>query len=250
MSDFDFEPVRGLPEMLPRGEPLLWQGAPSWTVLARQAFHIRKVGVYFALLIVWSFVSAYADHKGAKAWAALPWLAVFGVVATGILTALAYATARSTVYSITSRRLVIRYGLALPLTVNLPFRVIGSVGLRINPDGTGDMPVTLTGDDRIAWLVMWPHVRPWRLSRPEPMLRAVPAAKEVAGLLSKALAAAEAERSAGSEIAVRNANGKTADRVSGKAAVAGAWCPTPLARSSPRSSAPTWGEPRNDERAW
>ena len=29
-DDFDFEPVRGLPQVLPEGERLLWQGAPRW----------------------------------------------------------------------------------------------------------------------------------------------------------------------------------------------------------------------------
>ncbi|HBB55427.1 MAG TPA: phosphopantetheine adenylyltransferase, partial [Hyphomonadaceae bacterium] len=28
-KEFDFEPVRGLPEALPAGEAILWQGAPS-----------------------------------------------------------------------------------------------------------------------------------------------------------------------------------------------------------------------------
>ena len=27
-DDFDFEPVRGLPQVLPKGERMLWQGAP------------------------------------------------------------------------------------------------------------------------------------------------------------------------------------------------------------------------------
>ena len=34
-DDFDFEPVRGLPQLLPKGERMLWQGAPRWQDLAR-----------------------------------------------------------------------------------------------------------------------------------------------------------------------------------------------------------------------
>ncbi|MEM9764435.1 MAG: PH domain-containing protein, partial [Pseudomonadota bacterium] len=29
-DDFRSEPVRGLPALLPKGERILWQGAPSW----------------------------------------------------------------------------------------------------------------------------------------------------------------------------------------------------------------------------
>ena len=28
-DDFDQEPIRGLPEMLPEGETILWHGAPN-----------------------------------------------------------------------------------------------------------------------------------------------------------------------------------------------------------------------------
>ena len=35
-------------------------------------------------------------------------------------------------------------------------------------------------------LHLWPHARPWRVSRPEPMLRCVPDAAGVAQLLSQA----------------------------------------------------------------
>ena len=49
-DDFDFEPVRGLPQLLPKGERMLWQGAPRWQDLAVHAFHARKVIWYFAAL--------------------------------------------------------------------------------------------------------------------------------------------------------------------------------------------------------
>ena len=52
-DDFAFEPIRGLPDHLPKGERLLWQGAPDWRLLAIQAFHVRKVAIYFALIAAW-----------------------------------------------------------------------------------------------------------------------------------------------------------------------------------------------------
>ena len=50
---FDFEPVRGLPALLPAGEKLLWQGSPDWRSLAVRAYHVRKIAIYFLLLVLW-----------------------------------------------------------------------------------------------------------------------------------------------------------------------------------------------------
>ncbi len=44
----------------------------------------------------------------------------------------------------------------------------------------------LAEGDSIAYLHLWPHARPWRAARPEPMLRCVPQAAQVAQLLSQA----------------------------------------------------------------
>ena len=39
-DDFKFEPVRGLPEALPEGEHILWQGSPVPGRLARDAVKV------------------------------------------------------------------------------------------------------------------------------------------------------------------------------------------------------------------
>lgn len=190
-GDFDFEPVRGLPGHLPEGESLLWQGGPDLKAMALGVFHLRKVAMYFGLLAVWRF--AIVSHAGASlaASAAAALLLVgLGVVAVAILGAIAFSVCRTTVYSITSRRVVMRIGVALPITFNLPFTVIGSAALALNADGTGSIPLSLTGRNRLAYLVLWPHARPWRVARAEPTLRLIPQAAAVAQLLSKAVAEA------------------------------------------------------------
>jgi len=40
-DDFNFEPIKGLPEKLPEDEHILWQGAPDPRRLAREALGIR-----------------------------------------------------------------------------------------------------------------------------------------------------------------------------------------------------------------
>jgi len=188
MSEVEVEPIRGLPEELPPGERILWQGEPRWTTLARHAFHIRSIAIYFAVLVVARGLTQYHDGQtpsGAfySALLVVP-LALAGL---GILALLAWGNARSTVYTITNRRVVMRYGLAIPMTVNIPFRIIGDAALKTHANGDGDLPLSLLGRDRLAYLHLWPHARPWRFKDPEPMLRAIPEASKVASLLALAI---------------------------------------------------------------
>ena len=41
MTEYEAEPIRGLPGLLPKGEHIVWQGAPQWQALSRRAFHTR-----------------------------------------------------------------------------------------------------------------------------------------------------------------------------------------------------------------
>jgi hypothetical protein len=181
-------------DTLPKGETLLWQGRPAWRPLAVRAFHVRKVAIYFALFMAWRFAATMVDGGSfaAAAIAAL-WLVIPAALSVGALCALAMVYARTTRYRITSRRILLQFGVALPMTLNVPFRIVGSAGLKTYADGTGDIPLALTGKERAAYLLLWPHVRPWRAARAEPMLRAVPNAARVADVLSNALRAATDE---------------------------------------------------------
>jgi hypothetical protein len=187
-DDFDFDPVKGLPARLPEGERMLWQGSPRWQDMALHGFHVRKVALYFALLTVATAMFRMVDGESVGA-ALRPvlWYAPMALVAVGLLTGIAWASARTTIYTITSRRIVLRIGIALPISLNVPFAQIEEAGLRLYPSGAGDLPVGLKGGDRIAWLILWPHVRPFHLKHPQPMLRAVPNAQAVAYMLAEAL---------------------------------------------------------------
>ena len=187
-DDFEREAEPGLPERLPPGERVLWRGSPDWRSLARHGFHVRKVAIYFAALGIWYAVEAW--HDGAPAADALVRLAGLGGVAltaVGLLALLAWLSAREAIYTVTDRRVVVRFGVALRMTLNVPFRIVESAGLKVHADGTGDLPLALAGDDRVSYAVLWPHARPWHLRRPEIMLRCVPEPERVAGLLADAL---------------------------------------------------------------
>ncbi len=198
MMEHGREPVHGLPERLPPGERFLWQGAPCGWPLARWALHIRVLALYFAVLVGWS--AAWPLAGGAPVGAALASSllpAALAAVVLGLVALFAWLSARTTVYTITNRRVVMRFGIALPMTLNLPFAVVESAGLLNHADGSGDIPLSVIAPARIVssmyWPLLWPHVRPWRLSRVEPMLRAVPDAAQVAQILGRALAASASQ---------------------------------------------------------
>ncbi|PZX16546.1 PH (Pleckstrin Homology) domain-containing protein [Palleronia aestuarii] len=185
--DFAVEPVPGLPEQLPRGERMLWQGRPDTWALARHAFKIRWVAGYFAVLAFARVAaSAAAMGWGGALPLAVPFL-VLGVVTCAILLGLAKVQSRMTLYTITTERVVMRIGAALTLTLNLPFPRIAGAEMALGPRGTGTIALSTMGDTRLSYLVLWPHARPWRFRRTEPALRSVPEAEKVAAILADAV---------------------------------------------------------------
>lgn len=188
MNEYEMEPVRGLPERLPEGERMLWQGSPAWRALAIRAFHVRKVGLYFAILLVWRFVLGWHDGESLRdAVVAAAWLLALAATAIGLLCGIAWLNARAAVYTITDRRVVMRVGVVLEVAYNLPLASIDGASVQVHRDGTADIPLALDGNDRIAYAHLWPHARPFKVSKPEPMLRCVPDGARVASILAGAL---------------------------------------------------------------
>lgn len=186
--EHEYEAARGLPEALPDGERILWQGAPHWQTLARDAFHLRLLAVYFAVLLAWRAGAAWMD-SGSLGTAAISIVVLLplALIALATLALLAWLASRNSVYTITNRRVVMRIGIVLTVTFNLPYRRIESASLRRNANGTGDIALLLAPGDQIAYLHLWPHVRPWQIRRSQPMLRSVPDCVRVSELLVGAI---------------------------------------------------------------
>jgi hypothetical protein len=185
-DDFQIEPVEGLPERPPAGERILWQGRPDWQALAVEAMSLKWVAGYFALLTAWRFVSVVdLLPLGQAIGAALPFV-ILGALVCGLLTLVAWVQARHTMYTVTDARVVMRIGAALTLTLNLPYRQVGNAMLDLRKRGTGTIALETMGDTRLSYLMCWPHVRPWHMSKTQPALRCIPDAERVAGLLAEA----------------------------------------------------------------
>ena len=194
VHEHEFEAAMGLPEALPVGEHLLWQGSPDWRAMARDVLHVRKLALYFLAMLVWRVAAAAGD--GATLGSALlgsAAMAGLAIIALGTLTLLAWLMSRTSMYTITDKRVVMRVGIVLTVTFNLPFTRIEAAGLRRRGAGVGDIVLSLAGTDQIAYVHLWPHARPWRVKRTEPMLRALPNAQQVAQLLAQALARSAGE---------------------------------------------------------
>jgi len=191
MSHHDHAPeyMPGIPEPLPEGERLLWQGSPRWQNLAIGALHVRKLAFYFALLAVWRIGSDLAGGQGAgTALAGAAGLAVPAGLAVGVLLLIAWQMGRTTIYTVTTERVMLRFGIALPMTANIPYSLVQSAAVKIGSDGSGDIPVNVKPGNGVSWLIFWPHVRPWSFGNAQSMLRGIPDAERVAGLLADALA--------------------------------------------------------------
>lgn len=182
---------RGLPAPLPEGETILWQGQPAWRTLARRAMHLRGISLYFGFLAVFTFGDGlYSGADLPTALLGATWLLVIGAVAIGLLSGYAWLSARASIFTITDRRVVLSFGVALPMSVNVPYGLIESAALKLDANGTGDIPLSIKSERRLSYFLFWPNVRPWRFSKVEPMMRAIPNAEHVAGILAAQLSAA------------------------------------------------------------
>jgi hypothetical protein len=193
-----------LPHDIPAGERILWHGRPRWISLTRHAYRADFVIVYFAALTVWNVYSAAGDSGwGAAARVAAKTVGI-GAAAVALVALLSYLSARTTLYVVTSRRIVMKIGVALPIFINIPFKQIVSASTCLHGDGTGDIPVRLTSNARVGYFVLWPHARPFHFGNPEPSLRSVANVAAVAEALSRALreAAGQPEGAIAREIIV------------------------------------------------
>ena len=192
-DDFKFEPVPGLPEALPEDEHILWQGRPDSLRLAKDAWKLNWVLGYFALLAVWRVgVSSTFLPLNEAMGHGVPFL-LAGLVTAAIILVMATVQARATIYTLTNKRVAMRIGAALTMTLNLPYVQIANGALTTHPSGKGTLAFELMGDTRLSYLMTWPHTRPWHFARTQPALRSIPDAARVAAIFADAAEARVSE---------------------------------------------------------
>jgi len=180
------EPVRGLPEELPEGERILWQGSPGWRSLARRTFKIRLVAFYFAVLLVVR-IGVAVSRGETDAAAGISMMVGFFLLGLGVLALMAWLHTRATIYTITNRRVVLRIGVALSTTWNLPFRRLASADLALHGPEDGDLILALAPPANVRWRHFWPHTEPGRIAKARPALRCLGAPEKAAAILRDAV---------------------------------------------------------------
>ena len=185
-KDFDFEIMPGVPSGMPKDETVLWQGKPQAMALAREAYKINWIAAYMLAVVVWRAGGAYADGGAALMVATgLPYL-VLAMAGYGVVYLLAWAQARASIYTITSARVIMKVGAALPVTYTIPFVRIATARLDLKPSGTGTIAMEITDGVRLSFAVLWPHLRPGFAKFTQPAFRCIPDASRVARLLADA----------------------------------------------------------------
>jgi len=185
-DDFAVEPIEGLPELLPKGEVILWQGRPNWLRLTIESLNLWWVIGYFGLLAAWRFLSVI-DYMpfGTSISASIPFLFVAAFVGL-LLCGVGYIQAKETLYTITNRRVVMRIGAALTLTLNLPFTKIDNAAVAKKRGDFGNIAFETSGDTKFSYFVLWPHARSWYFGKPQPTLKCIPDIEKVSSILGEA----------------------------------------------------------------
>jgi hypothetical protein len=179
--EHEFEAALGLPEALPRNEFIVWQGQPDWKQLAIDAFHVRKLTVYFAAMVFLQLIHLLDSNTSALDMSKQLGTSIgLATVALGLLTWGAYLSAQATMYTLTNKRIVMRIGIVLSLTFNLPLKKITACDLQLLNKQSGNIALGIASESPIGWLNLWPHVRAWRVASPQPTLRCVPQAQTLA----------------------------------------------------------------------
>ena len=141
-------------------------------------FHVRKLALYFLLMLAVQAINLTAP-EGPVDWKPLWVAASLYTTALTLLLGTAWMSARSTLYTLTNKRVVMRIGIVLTLTFNLPFKRIAGASLKPQGAGTGDIALALHPEDRIGWAHLWPHQRAWHVAQPQPTLRCIPDSQHV-----------------------------------------------------------------------
>jgi hypothetical protein len=175
----------GLPEKLPSNEKILWQGRPGYAALLKKVFFFKYIAIYLLLLIVVSFVFDQYNYGLTEGFEGLILNTLIGVFCLSLFMLLAYFSYSTTIYTITDKRIVMRIGMVLTLSLNIPFKKIESADLKINSDGSGDISITLHPAVKIAYIHLWPHCRAFYFSNPRPTLKCIIKPEETSSTIKK-----------------------------------------------------------------
>ena len=172
VREHEIEPVPGLPENAAgrRAHPLAGQRRAGWRSPSGRCT-CAAVAIYFALLFALDCAGRDVGRRfglGSRSGLQLGSSPVASPRALGFARALACLARSAAVYTITNRRVVMRFGIALPMIRQHSVRHDRSCRTcKAYGDGTRRHSADAGWHrQRQSIVVLWPHVRPWRTVEP------------------------------------------------------------------------------------
>ena len=144
-------PPKDILSVIPKDEEIIWHGRPDLRRFCLTAIGIKYILVYLIIITCSIIYTRYGD---------------FNVI--------------------TSKRVIIKSGLALIFMLNVPFDKIASIDKNHYSDGSGNISFKLISNKRVPFFASWPSVRPWYFSNPEPTFRCIADVDVIALKLSEA----------------------------------------------------------------
>lgn len=187
-EDGPAEPVKGMPEALPDGEDILWQGQPSAVAMAFGAFRLRWVLAYFFVMTVYRLANLSTNGGDTSQLnGVLLSSLLFCAAGLALIFGLSFVISRAAVFTITNHRVVLRHGAAIRKYVNVPFSKMSGAQLKRRGARVGDISLQLDSHKKPPYLHLWPFARPFKYSNPQPTMRGVKDAESVAQILARAV---------------------------------------------------------------
>ena len=105
-----------LAENLPADEVLIWQGRPEANAIAVRAMYLWYVVAYLLGLVVLRTGYLVMGDAPISEWSALlAWQSLASLFIVGVIVGLSVLYGKTTIYSLTNRRLILRTGAAVPI---------------------------------------------------------------------------------------------------------------------------------------
>lgn len=181
--------ISGVPHALPPDEQLLWEGAPDATLVAKHVFRRSLVLGYFVVVTGWWISQTVGTVPTGEFLKMLAVRLLLCAIVMGVVEFFARAVARTTVYALTSKRVVLKIGVVLPMTINVPLSALRDAGVGRFRDGSGQILLSLLPEQRLAYIALWPHCRLLSLNQPQPLLRGLADPDPIANALRDAIVA-------------------------------------------------------------
>lgn len=179
-------PPKDILSVIPKDEVIIWHGRPDLRRFCLTAIGIKYILVYLIIITCSIIYTRYGDFNLITFLQVLVPYLLSCCLAIILLVIVGISQVLPTVYVITSKRVIIKSGLALIFMLNVPFDKIASIDKNHYSDGSGNISFKLISNKRVPFFASWPSVRPWYFSNPEPAFRCIADVDVIALKLSEA----------------------------------------------------------------